>query len=46
MSQKVRKTWDFASQQNHGKILYLAHEQNEWFYGVILLFRKMKAFAN
>jgi hypothetical protein len=36
MSQKVMKTWNFASQQNHGKILYLAYKQNEWFYRVIL----------
>jgi len=29
MSQNVAKTWDSATQQNRGEILYLEHGQNE-----------------
>jgi len=46
MSQKVRKTWNFAGQQNHGKILYLEHGQNELFYNVILPSWKTEGFAS
>ena len=44
--EKVGKTWGFAGQQNHRKILYLGHGQNDLFYNVILPLWKMKGFSN